>query len=190
MDWINIFVVVHTVLVISQLPPGLFRQTKVLNVSPASALEVPLVGFVVGWVVEPPEAIVSPIPANLPFILFSMSRPLAVFHATMLLYPTSDKFLVFLRVCRWVLSLLLCQTLLWLWRKSCPKLMSLLSRSPVVAFIINYVGELCSSRMSFCQVTIHQCVLQTAPKASSKSQVNPATTTPAVTITRSLDNWL
>ena len=64
-------------LMITSLLVGLFGPSKVQTHSPNTALEVPLVGFVVGRVVGTPEAKDSPISPN-SILYSSMSRPLAV----------------------------------------------------------------------------------------------------------------
>ena len=69
-------------LMITSLLLGLFGPSKVQTHSPNTALEVPLVGFVVGRVVGTPEAKDSPISPN-SILYSSMSRPLAVDNVSM-----------------------------------------------------------------------------------------------------------
>ena len=72
----------NSFLMITSLVDGLFGPSKVQTHSPNTALEVPLVGFVVGRVVGTPEAKDSPISPNL-ILYSSLSRPLAVDNASL-----------------------------------------------------------------------------------------------------------
>ena len=148
---------------------------------------ISMVGLIIGQAVGPPEAIVSPISSN--YLLYTSDvSPCGSFHATMLLvsllvpkslysWESEDGCRVF-PFGDWPCSP---------WVKDVWSLLLLSSfQTCCQLFIINVVVTT-SSRMLFSQVIIHQCVLQTAPKVIPKYQVNPVTTSPAVTITRCLD---